>query len=138
VDPAYREMGNCGWVFNDTMWGTIKKIKDSHGDPIWKAADATISTTTEGQPRSGKPVLLDFPVTIDQALPSMTAASNTINWGAFGDIREGYVVRRVRDIQVIVNPWTRASNRQIEYTAWARMDAVQQNTNAYVALTGEQ
>jgi hypothetical protein len=27
------------------------------------------------------------------------------------------------------------NNRQIEYSAWARMDATQQNTRAYTALT---
>lgn len=134
VDPAYRESG-CRWAFNDTMWETIKKIKDSHGDPIWRPADANMGTSAEG---GSSMSLLNYPVTIDQAFPTMTAASNLINWGAFGNISEGYVVRRVKDVQLIVNPWTRASNGQVEYTAWARMDATQQNTNAYVALTGEQ
>jgi HK97 family phage major capsid protein len=131
VDPAYRENG-CRWAFNDTMLATIKKIKDSHGDPIWRPADADMASDLGGG------TLMGYPVTIDQGFPTMTAASNTINWGVFGDLSEGYVVRRVKDVQVIVNPWTRASNGQVEYTAWARMDATQQNTNAYVALTGEQ
>lgn len=129
VDPAYRN--NAKWLFNDQMLATIKKLKDSHGDPIWRPADADMGTTTGGG------VLLGYEVVIDQAFPNMTANSNAINWGAFGDFREGYVIRRVKDVQIIVNPWTRAANGQVEFTAWARMDAAQQNTNAYVALTGE-
>ncbi len=82
--------------------------------------------------------LLGYPVTIDQAFPTMTAASNTINWGVFGNLSEGYVIRRVKDVELLVNPYTRVANGQVEFTAWARMDGVQQNTNAYVALTGEQ
>lgn len=130
-DPAYRELGNCRWVMNDTMLGNVQKIKDSHGDPIWSRINLNMGDALEYG------YLLGYPVTIDQGLPSMTAADNTINWGAFGDIREGYVVRRVRDVVIVVNPWTRANNGQVEYSAWARMDATQQNTAAYVALTGE-
>jgi HK97 family phage major capsid protein len=137
VDPAYRELGNCSWGFNDTMWATIRKLKDSNDDPIWRPRDATIATGADGQPANARPVLLDYPVVIDQAFPTMTAASNTINWGVFGDLREGYVVRRVRDVVVVVNPWTRAANAEVEYTAYTRLDAARQNTNAYKALTGE-
>lgn len=131
VDPAYRALLNCRWVFNDTMLGTIQKVKDSHGDPIWSRLGPNF---TDPLPNG---YLLGYPITIDQAMPTMVANDNTLNWGAFGDIREGYVVRRVRDVQIIVNPWTRASNGQVEYTAWMRMDATQQNTAAYAALTGE-
>jgi len=131
VDPAYRETG-CRWAFNDTSLATIKKIKDSHGDPIWRPASADMGTETGGG------TLLGYPVTIDQAFPNISVASNTVNWGVFGNLTEGYVVRRVREVEVLVNPYTRMANRQVEFTAWARMDAVQQNVNAYVALTGEQ
>lgn len=132
VDPAYREMGNCRWGFNDSSLETVKKIKDSHGDPIWRQDNADMGTATGGG------VLLGYPVLIDQGFPNFVAANNTVNWGVFGDLREGYVVRRVRDVALLVNPYSRMANRQIEYSAWARMDATQQNTNAYIALTGEQ
>ncbi|ONI73085.1 hypothetical protein ALI144C_44860 [Actinosynnema sp. ALI-1.44] len=132
VDPAYRELGNCKWGMNDKSLREIKKIADSHGDPIFRPANADLATGTGGG------TLMGYPVVIDQAFPDIVANDNQVNWGAFGDFREGYVVRRVRDIEVVVNPWTRANNRQIEITAWARMDATQQNTGAYVALTGEE
>jgi HK97 family phage major capsid protein len=132
VDPAYRERAR--WAFNDTSLATIEKIKDSHGDPIWRPADANMGTGAQG---GSSGTLLNYPVTIDQAFPNISAADNTVNWGVFGDLAEGYVRRTVKQYEVLVNPYNRMANRQVEYTAWARMDATQQNTNAYVALTGE-
>jgi HK97 family phage major capsid protein len=129
VDPDYRD--NARWVFNDTMLGTLQKIKDTNGDPIWRPfLNAGLDAPLQGER------LLGYPVTIDQGLSSVTLSSSSVNWGAFGDIQQGYVVRRVRDVTLIVDPYTRAANGQVQFTAWARMDATQQNTNAYIALTG--
>lgn len=129
VDPDYRR--NARWSFNDLSLKKIRQIKDSNGDPLWRSMTSTI-----GDPASDG-ILLDYPYTIDQAFPDFSAASNTTNWGVFGDLVEGYVLRKVRSIVIVVNPWTRANQREVEYTAWMRADAVQQNTNAYIALTGE-
>lgn len=131
LDPAYRALGNCRWAMNDLSLAYFKKLKDSHGDPLWRPADATMATPTGGG------VLNGYEVIIDQAFPAMTVASPLINWGAFGDFREGYVKRNVRDVVIIVNPWSRVNNGQVEFTAWSRMDGTQQNTNAYIALTGK-
>jgi HK97 family phage major capsid protein len=131
VDPAYRETG-CRWAFNDKTLAVLEKIKDSNGDPIWRPFAAS-STTIGDAPSSG--TLLGYPVTIDQGFPDVNAASNTTNWGVFGQLSEGYVIRRIRDVAVLVNPYTRMANRQVEYSCWARMDATQQNTFAYSALT---
>lgn len=131
VDPAYRDSGTV-WAFNDRTLAVIKKLKDSHGDPIWRPADADMATTTGGG------TLLGYPVIVDQAFPDVNLSSNTVNFGVFGDLVEAYVIRRVRDIQLIVDPITRmVSNRQVQYSAYARMDATQQNTSAYIALTGQ-
>jgi HK97 family phage major capsid protein len=132
VDPAYRESGKCRWVFNDTSLKTIRQIKDSNGDPMWRSMTSTMGDAP------GTGTLLDFPYTIDQGMPDIDIDNNTVNWGAFGDIEEGYVLRTVRGIEVVVNPWSSANTREIEYTAWMRADATQQNTAAYVALCGEQ
>lgn len=131
VDPSYRN--GAVWAFNDQSLAAIKKIKDSHGDPIWRPADADMATSTGGG------VLLGYPVVVDQAFANIDVDNNTVNWGAFGNLAEGYVIRRVRDIQLIVDPITRmASNREVQYAVYARMDAVPQNPHAYIALTGEQ
>lgn len=132
VDPAYRETG-CRWAFNDQSLATLEKLTDSNGDPIWRPF-AAISTTIGDAPSKGE--LLGYPVTIDQQFPDIAAADATVNWGVFGNLSEGYVIRRVRDVAILVNPYTRMANRQVEYSCWARMDATQQNTFAYSALTG--
>lgn len=134
VDPDYRESGQCRWGFNDTSLATLEKIKDSHGDPIWRPAGADMGTNAGGGV-SGR--LLGYPVTIDQGFANISLASGTVNWGVFGDLLEGYVRRRVREVEILVNPYSRMANRQVEYSAWARMDATVQNANAYSALTGK-
>lgn len=137
VDPAYRD--GAMWGFNDASLKTIEKITDSNGDPIWRPLNATMGTGAQGDGgkvgQSG--TLLGYPYFVDQAFVDIDVDDNTDNWGVFGNIREGFVIRRVKDVTILVNPYSRMANGQVEYTAWARMDAVQQNTNAYVALTGE-
>lgn len=135
VDPAYRDVdpaqrdGGVRWVFNDTTLQRIRGILDTTGRPLVKGYGDAISTDPAGLS------LLGYPVTIDQGFSNFTNNSTQI-WGAFGDLTEGYVIRRVRDVEMLVNPWGSINKRQIEYSAWARMDATQQNTAAYSALTG--
>lgn len=132
VDPAYRS--GARWAFNDQSLAVLEKIKDSNGDPIWRPADANMATNAQG---GSDGTLLGYPVTIDQAFADFDITSGTASpWGVFGNLSEGYVRRTVKDVEVLVNPYARMSNRQIEYSAWARMDATQQNTNAYVVLGG--
>lgn len=129
VDPAYR--GNARWVLNDTTLAAIEKLKDSSNNPIYRGRDANMALGLN------ESTLLGFPMTVDQAVATVVANSPTVQWGAFGDIQQGYVVRDVRQVELLVNPYTRMANRQIEFTAWARMDATQQDTNAYVTLSGK-
>lgn len=129
VDPEYR--GSARWCMNDTSLATLQKIKTAAGDPVWRGWGAPM----EDGLQEGR--LLGYPVTIDPGLPDISLSSGTVNWGAFGDIREGYVVRRVKDVQLVVDPYGRANYGQVQFTAWARMDATQQNTAAYSALTGK-
>jgi HK97 family phage major capsid protein len=128
VDPAYR--GNARWVFNDLTMGDIEKLKDSAGNPIYRGRDANMALGLN------ESTLLGYPITIDQAVATKVNNSPSVMWGAFGDIRQGYVIRDVKDVQLLVNPYTRMAYRQVEFTAWARADATQQDTNAYVTLSG--
>lgn len=130
IDPAYQP--GARWAFNDLTLSVIQKLIDADGRPLLQSnANGSIANDPGGYTLLGKPV------TIDQAFADRVAGSPTVNWGVYGDLTEGYVVRRVRDVQIIVDPYGRAANGQVQFTAWARMDATQQNTNAYVALTGK-
>lgn len=131
VDPAYR--ANARWVWNDTTMSIVEKIADSNGNPIFRGWGANLALGLR------EDTVLGYPVTIDQAMPtyvinSHAAADIAI---AFGDINQGYVVRDIKDVTLLVNPYTRMSNRQIEYTAWARADATQQDTSAYIVASGK-
>jgi HK97 family phage major capsid protein len=104
---------------------------DSHGDPIMLlrgSRDLGGSTEVES--------LLGFPVTIDQAFSSYAPAAATAA-GVFGNLREGYVRRVVREVQMVADPYSRSRYRQTEISAWARMDAVQQNPSAYTVFGGK-
>jgi HK97 family phage major capsid protein len=129
VDPAYR--GNARWVFNDLTMAEIEKITDSHGDPVFRGWGADLGQGFQ------ETRLLGFPVTIDQAFSTVVANSPTTVWGAFGDLNRGYVIRDVKSVEIAVNPYSRMANRQVEFTAWARADGTQQDTNAYVTLAGK-
>lgn len=130
VDPAYRQNGR--WAFNDKTLAAIRKLVDGNNRPLLQpSADGAAAGAPGGE------TLLGYPVTIDQAFVDLDVDDSTDLCGVFGDLREGYVVRRVRAVEILVNPYARMANRQVEFSAWARMDAVQQNTNAYVALSGK-
>lgn len=130
VDPAYRENGK--WAFNDNTLAAIRKLVDGNNRPLLQpSADGSAAGSPGGE------TLLGYPVQIDQAFVDLDVDDSTDLCGVFGDLSEGYVVRRVRAVEILVNPYARMAQRQVEFSAWARMDAVQQNTNAYVALSGK-
>lgn len=129
LDPAYR--ANARWVWNDATMAMVEKITDTAGNPIFRGWGANLALGLN------ESTVLGYPITIDQAMPTYVINSTAINPIAFGDIGQGYVVRDVRSVELLVNPYTRMANRQVEFTAWARMDATQQDTNAYIVATGK-
>ena len=112
VDRAYRD--NARWVMSDTVLAVLWTAQATTNEPLFQP----------GRTLDGKPfdVLFGYPITIDAAAGTKVA---------FGDIKAGYIVRRVRGIQLLVDPYTAQSTRQIAYHAWARMDANVQDVNAY-------
>jgi HK97 family phage major capsid protein len=128
VDPAYRM--NAVWSFSDGTLAQIEKLVDANGRPLLNPAAEGIATGPHNV------TLLGYPVIVDNAWPTYTDAT-TGRWGVFGDLRSGYVIRRVKDLTLIVNPYSRANEGQVEYTLWARADGVPQDTAAYRVLVNE-
>ncbi|AGP64927.1 hypothetical protein OEM_33920 [Mycobacterium intracellulare subsp. yongonense 05-1390] len=128
VDPAYRD--SAVWTFNDKTMSLIETLVDGNNRPLLNSSIDGIDVGRSNQR------LLGYPVVIDQAWADSTDASSH-KWGAFGDLQSGYVIRRVQDVTLIVNPYTRANEGQIEYTMWARADGVPQDTNAYRVLVND-
>jgi HK97 family phage major capsid protein len=124
LDPEYRE--SASWIFNDATALRIENLVDTNARPLLVNSTQGI----EGSIR--RATLLGYPVVIDQACPNMDSTDDQIGI-AFGDLREAYIVRHVRDVQVLVNPY--AATGYVVYDAWARMDGKIQNT--FAVVTGE-
>lgn len=124
LDPAYRE--NASWVFNDAQLAKARKLVDTAGRPLLWDSGMNLGGSTGGL------TLLGFPVIIDQACPNPAAANKFM---AFGDIKQAYVIRRVKDIQIAVLHELYAPNGQVGFMAWARADGTVQDANAAVLVT---
>lgn len=126
LDPAYEQ--NAKWVMNKGTWTLIRGITDAtDGRPI------VLPQASAGIGQQPPKMLLGYEVVIDQAMPSITGGAYI---AVLGDLREAYVIRRVQDLVVVVNPYSRANFGQVEYVAWERADGNIQNRSAYVILSG--
>jgi HK97 family phage major capsid protein len=126
LDPEYE--ANARWVFSKNTWTAIRSLVDGNSRPVIQPEAASgIGTMPER-------TLLGYPITIDQGIIPRTTDGASGGFAALGDIREAYVIRRVSPLVVVVNPWTRMNNGQVEYVAWERADGVIQNRSAYKVL----
>ncbi|MCF6387306.1 phage major capsid protein [Mycobacterium sp. MBM] len=125
VDPAYR--ASAVWVFNDATLEAIRKLEDSTGRPLWTpAASAGLEGSIGG-------TLLGHRVVIDQSFATYTDGG-TNKWGVFGDVRTGYLIRRVRGMRLIVDEVTGKNEGRVEYAAHVRADGTVKQPHAYTVL----
>lgn len=124
LDAAYEP--NAKWLMKKNTWSQIRGIVDLNGRPI-------VQDSTTGISGAPAKTLLGFPVVIDEGMPTLSSAADG-NCIAFGDFREAYVIRRVSNLVVVVNPYNRASYGEVEFTAWERADGNIQNRSAYKIL----
>lgn len=127
VDPDYRD--SAVWAFNDATLAEVRKLVDNNDRPLWQPeATSGIGTLPGG-------MLLGFPVVIDQAFADGPNTATPVDkWGVFGDLREGFVIRRIGSPTIIADPYTGASVGQVRYTIWDRADSNVQNAAAYTVL----
>lgn len=124
LDEAYD--GNAKWLMSKTVWGAVRLIVDVNGRPIVQDSTAGIG----GLPTK---MLLGHEVVTDEGMASYSSAGDTFPI-AYGDFRESYVIRRVSNLVVVVDPYGRAANGEVQYTAWERADGNIQNRGAYKIL----
>jgi HK97 family phage major capsid protein len=124
LDPEYEQ--NAKWVMSKGTWVAIRRIVVD-GRPL-------INPQTMGIGQAPARELLGYPVVIDQGCNAVTADGVAGGFAALGDFREAYVIRRVAPFTLVVNPWSRANNGQVEYVAWERADGNIQNRSAYATL----
>jgi HK97 family phage major capsid protein len=121
LDEAYQP--NAKWLMKRNTWAQLRLVVDLNGRPLIQ--DAALGIT-------GVPVkqLLGHEVIIDEAMPTLSSAGDTYPI-AYGDFREAYVIRRVKNLVVVVDPYSRAANGEVQFTAWERADGNIQNRSAY-------
>lgn len=124
LDEEYEQ--NAAWLMHKTTWSVLRQIVDTNGRPI-------VQDSTAGIALKPQRLLLGSRVIIDQAMPQISTTADT-KIVAYGDFRESYVIRRVASLVIVVNPYSRAHNGQVEYTAWERADGTIQNRHSYVIL----
>ncbi len=117
---------NAKWLMRKNTWSQIRLITDTNGRPI-------VQSSTEGISTRPARMLLDREVIIDEDMPLLSDAGATYPI-AYGDFRESYVIRRVSNLVVVVNPYSRAANGEVEFTAWERADGTIQNRSSYVIM----
>ena len=117
IDPAYGGGNNLMWMMHQTARKAVRKLKDSQGRYLW-----------EPSLQAGMPASLDgYPVRLNNDMPTLATSSKSI---LFGDIREAYVVRKVRDIQTVRLDERYAEYLQAGFFGYARADGTMQNANA--------
>jgi HK97 family phage major capsid protein len=134
IDEAYWTNGKL--YMNRTSFGTVAQIEDGANQLIFKNNSGMVGPSGEPVPALWIAGQL-IPVVLESTFDDITLTNGADNiWGAYGDLTEGYIWRNVRQIEVLVNPYTSANKRQIEYNAWARADGRQKNTSAYATIAG--
>lgn len=136
LDEAY--WAGAKWYFNRSSFGTILKLTDAANQLIFKPGTPMLSDTNATQVSGALQIgAVLAPVVLDPTFEDITLTNGADNnWGVFGNVTEGYVWRMVRDVEVLVDPYTGANKRQVQYNAWGRADGRQQNTAAYKVVAG--
>ncbi len=111
VDPAYREGGNCRFMFNDSTLKAIRKIKDGQSRPIF------VPGYEAGNPGGAPDRLLGDPITINQQVASMAASAKSILYGDFNY----YKIRDVMGVELQrYTDSAYAKKGQVGFLAWLR------------------
>jgi HK97 family phage major capsid protein len=111
VDPAYRELGNERFMFNDQTLREIRKIKDSQNRPIF------VPGYEMGVPGGVPDTLLGSPVVINQDVANMAANARSILFGDFSF----YTIRDVMEVTMFrFTDSAYATRGQVGFLAWSR------------------
>jgi HK97 family phage major capsid protein len=108
VDPAYRSRAR--YMLSDGALKSIKTILDKYGRPLWQPSLS-----------AGDPATINgYQYSINQSMDSTVAA--TKNTVLFGDFSK-FVIRRVRDMQVLRLDERYADFGQVGFIAFSRVDS---------------
>jgi HK97 family phage major capsid protein len=111
VDPAYRALGNCRFMMNDTSLKILRKLKDGQSRPIFNPG------YEQGVPGGAPDMILGYPITINQDVASMAASATSMLFGDFSfyTIRDAMAVEMFRFTD---SAYTKLG--QVGFLAWMR------------------
>jgi len=112
VDPAYRTSNSCGYMLNDALLATIKKLS--------LAATNDGAGTWQPSFRDGTPATINgFPYWLNQDMASTIATATKVV--LFGDYSK-YNVRIVKDMTIMRNDALHMATGEVGFYAHARWD----------------
>lgn len=121
IDPAYGAIGGQIWMMHQTARKQLRKLLDSQNRPLWEPS------LQVGTPDS----LMGYAVRLNNDMPTLAQSSKSI---AFGNFREGYLVRQVRELTTLRLAERYADFLQVGFLAFQRADGTLQNANAIKIL----
>ncbi|MFJ1581561.1 phage major capsid protein [Streptomyces sp. NPDC088182] len=115
VDSAYRS--NASFLMHDMTLKVIRKLKDTQGRPLWVPI-----------PAPGFPATINgFVYSVDNSMPTPAANAKSI---VFGDLRAGYLIRQVLDVQTMRLVERYAEYLQVAFLGFSRIDGMIQDPSA--------
>jgi HK97 family phage major capsid protein len=118
LDPAYGGGPGLKFMMHQTARKAARKLKDNQGRYLW-----------EPSLQSGVPANLDgYEVALNNDMAPLAVSSKSIG---FGNIKQAYVIRKVKDIQTVRLDERFAEFLQAGFFGYARADGTLQNANAF-------
>lgn len=116
IDPAYRN-DNAIYMFHDLSLAKLRKVKDADGRYLWQpSVQPGVASTINGHR-----------YVVNNYMAQMAANARSV---LFGDLRRGYLIRDVRDIQMLRLNERYADFLQAGFLAFARADGKVQDAAA--------
>lgn len=109
VDPTYRKGASVKFMFHDQTLRFLRTLLDKFGRPYWQPS------VKDGEPDT----FAGYPYVINQSMAQIAASATTV---AFGDFSK-FLVRKVRDLQVLRLDERFADFGQVAYVAFSRIDS---------------
>jgi HK97 family phage major capsid protein len=121
LDPAYGAGDGLVWMMHQTARKAFRKVLDSQNRPLW-----------EPSVQAGTPdTFLGYGVKLNNDMPTMATSSKSV---AFGNFREAYLIRQVRELTTLRLAERYADFLQVGFLAFQRADGTLQNANAVKIL----
>ena len=121
LDPAYGGGEGLKFMGHQSVRKAIRKLKDGQGRYLWEPS------VKEGVPNQ----VQGYPFILNNDMPTLAASSKSL---LFGNIRDAYLIRIVRDMQTMRLQERYADFLQVGFLAFERADGTLQDADAVRVL----